>query len=244
MATITLENLAVSIRHKKLFSNINLSFKPGEIWGILGPNGAGKTTLLHTIAGLLPIQSGKIFLNNKSLKLYKPRERAKKMGLLLQENEFPFPSTVLETVMLGRYPYQIHWFRETESDKKIAMQALSTVGIAHLAQRSVIQLSGGEKRRLEIATLLTQDPDILLLDEPTNHLDMQQQSLILSLLKKTSRNKKKTVIMVLHDIHAIKKFCDHVLLLGFNNLNTAGKTTDVLTEQNIKKCFPELIINI
>jgi len=243
MTTLTTEKLSVAIRDTILFSEINLSFNQGEIWGILGPNGAGKTTFLHTIAGLYPIHTGGIFLNDQLITDLKPRERAKKIGLLLQENESPFPCSVLETAMIGRYPYQKNWFCETKEDKALAMQALEIVGIKSLAHRSVLQLSGGEKRRLEIATLLTQDSNILLLDEPTNHLDMQQQLSILSLLKKISRQKKKTVIMVLHDIHAIKKFCDHVLLLGFNNLNKAGKTEDILTEKNIKKFFPEMINN-
>jgi iron complex transport system ATP-binding protein len=244
MTTLATKNLTVSIADNVLLREFNITFLPGEIWGILGPNGAGKTTFLHTLAGLHEPTTGKVSLNDTDIQKIKPKMRAQKIGLLLQDTEFLFPSTVLETAMMGRYPYSKHWFYTPNDDIKITKQSLAHTQLTSFEQRSITTLSGGEKRRLALATLLTQDPDIYLLDEPTNHLDIQQKVKALSLLRDLAKQKNKTVIMILHDLHLIRMFCDNLILMGTNGKNIFGPCADLLDDKILGQFFPEEVLEI
>ncbi|MFH1334020.1 MAG: ABC transporter ATP-binding protein, partial [Pseudomonadota bacterium] len=187
MNAFHIDQISLSMQEIPLIQQLSFTCQPGEIWGILGPNGIGKTTLLHVLAGLKKPTSGRVFIAGKNILHMRPKERAQKIGLLPQQIYFPFPSTVLETAMTGRYPYSSNWFSENPEDIKIATQALELVGLHHLKQRPVSQLSGGEQRRLTLATLFAQNPDIYLLDEPTTYLDLQQRMHVLSILKKLAK---------------------------------------------------------
>lgn len=232
---LTLESLTVSIGGKSVCRQLSMSFRPGEFWGIMGINGAGKSTLLQCLTGLRKADSGKVLLDNTPLAAYKPIERAQKMGLMLQEYEYNFPCTVMEAVLIGRHPFvrSLQW--ENNEDKNLARQALQKVKLDSFSERSITTLSGGEKRRLNLATLLTQNPDYFLLDEPVNHLDIKAQLDILSLLQ----DKFKTGhcgIMVIHDPNLAWRYCDHILLLD-NGQCISGKTEDILNTENLSRLY-------
>ena len=110
MTTLAIQDLTITIEERTLVDRLSVEFHENQVWGMLGSNGAGKTTLLHTIAGLRKNQTGTIQLNNKDIFQINAKRRAKKIGLLQQDGEFSFPSTVLETALIGRYPHQKNWF--------------------------------------------------------------------------------------------------------------------------------------
>jgi len=236
-------NLTITIGKQKVVDQFNLAFKPGEVWGILGANGVGKTTLLHTLAGLRAPDNGKVLLDEVNLKKINIKKRAQKIGLLAQDTEFSFPSTVFETAMIGRYPYSKNWFGELCEDIELTNRALALTHLTDFIHRSVITLSGGEKRRLALATLLTQEPDIYLLDEPTNHLDLPQKIRTLSLLRKKAHEQHKTVIMVLHDIHLLRAFCDKVIVMDFDGQCDYGDCAEMLSTEHLSQIFPTEILN-
>lgn len=237
MTILTVEQLSIGIEQKIFIRNLSLQFRPSEIWGIFGPNGAGKTTFLHTIAGLLKPETGQLRLNDEALHHLKPKLRAQKIGILFQEIDFPFPSTVLDSVLIGRYPYQKNSFYYSQEDKQIAYTALNDVGLTDFIDRNVQTLSGGEKRRLALATLLTQDPDILLLDEPTNHLDIEHRIELMEILKRLSKEKNKTIIMILHSLAELQQHCDNIIVMNYLNELRFGKTSEVMNE--LKQQKPE-----
>ncbi len=234
---LTTNDLAVSIAGKRVCRGLNLAIERGQCWGILGRNGIGKTTLLHTLAGLHAPDAGAIHLEEQPLNHLPRRHIAQSIGVLFQHSEDPFPSTVLETALIGRHPYLKAWDWESEEDRTLARQALAAVRMDGMAFRQTGTLSGGERQRLAIATLLTQDPQLLLLDEPANHLDLHHQITLLDLLVRQTRERGKALLMIGHDLNLTARYCDHVLMLFGDGETMQGKLSQILTEENLTRLY-------
>lgn len=230
-------NLTIQIADTHVCNNLNLCIEPGQIWAVLGRNGIGKTTLLHTLAGLRQPVSGEIFFSSNNIQNMSRKQIAQKLGLLLQHHEDAFPSSILETVLIGRHPYISNWQWESQKDHDLAMHALQQVDLHNMAERQINQLSGGERQRVAIATLLTQNPEILLLDEPNSHLDINYQISLLDHICQHVRQHNHTVIMSLHDINLAARFCDHVLLLSGDGNSQHGLTDEILNEELLQKTY-------
>lgn len=236
MTQLTASGLDIRQGGRTLCQGLELTLTPGQCWAILGGNGSGKTTLLHTLSGLLPSSDGVIELDHHPL-LSLPRRRiAQQLGLLLQESHDPFPTTVLETVLSGRHPHLGRWQGEGDDDHAIAQEALSMMELTGMEQRMVQTLSGGERRRLAIATLLTQAPQLLLLDEPLNHLDLHHQQQLLVQLRQLAAGGR-TVLMVLHDPNQALRYCDQVLLLYGDGQWESGACEELLTVERLSRLY-------
>jgi len=235
MSLLNCEDLTVKIADTQVCVDLTLTMNAGENWAILGMNGCGKTTLLHTLAGLLPAQSGEIELNNTSLNNLSRHEIAQQLSLLLQHQEDHFPGTVLESVLIGRHPHIQSWQWESEEDHKIALDALTVLGLTNFSERSILTLSGGERQRVALATLLVQQTHIRLLDEPVNHLDIHHQHEVMKLL--TTDNNQTANVFVLHDVNLATRYCDHALLIYADGKTRQGVCAEVLTEQNLSELY-------
>lgn len=212
MTALAAHNLIVDIPGRPAGAALNLTFEPGQVWGVLGPNGAGKSTLLHTLAGLHAPRAGDITLGGEPLRSQSRRQIARRLGLLFQERHDGFPATVLETALIGRHPHLSPWQTESAEDVARATDALATLGLLPLRDRLVSRLSGGERQRVALATLVTQAPSVWLADEPANHLDLHHQVGVMRLLTGQAQMGS-TVIMSLHDLNLAARWCDHILLL-------------------------------
>ena len=235
MSLISCDALSVKIADKTICEGLMLSINAGENWAILGMNGCGKTTLLHHIAGLSLAQSGNISINKTSLNELSRKKIAQQLSLLLQHQEDHFPGTVLESVLIGRHPHLKSWQWESEYDKNLALETLSSVGLTDFYERSILTLSGGERQRVALATLLVQQTKIRLLDEPVNHLDIHQQHEVMKLL--TSNNENIANVFVLHDVNLATRYCDNALLIYDNGTTRQGVCSDVLTENNLSELY-------
>lgn len=228
--------LTVEVAGRTLVRDLELAIAGGAVTAILGCNGAGKTLTLNTLAGLRAPAHGSVTLDGALLANWPRRALARKLGLLTQTTEDPFPSTVLDSVLVGRHPHIDFWRWESDADRAIARAALAAVTLEDLAERDVDTLSGGERRRVALATLLAQDPDVFLLDEPINHLDPHHQLDVLKLLRENA-HAGRTVVMSLHDAGLAARFSDHALLLFGNGEWLSGPTAEVLTPETMTKLY-------
>lgn len=248
MSCLQTRGLSVSIAGRAICAGLTLDVQAGQCWGLLGGNGAGKTTLLHTLAGLRRPAAGTVLLHGDELDQLSRLQVAQRLGLLLQDAADPFPATVLETALLGRHPYMKPWQWEGDAERALAQQALEDVELGHYGGRMIDTLSGGERRRLAIATLLTQQPSILLLDEPTNHLDPYYQIKLLDLLTERVRlqddGQQGALLMALHDINLAARFCSHLVLLLPDGEVQAGPCVELLDTALLARVYGYPMVRI
>ncbi|OSM01968.1 ABC transporter ATP-binding protein [Magnetofaba australis] len=218
--------------------NLTWEVLPGERWAILGRNGVGKSTLLHALAGLRPLNAGSVALQGRELANWPRRLLAQRLGVLFQQSESAFPATVLETALAGRHPHLGLWAWEGQEDYALARRALEAVGLAAMESRDARTLSGGERRRLEIAAVLTQNPPWLLLDEPANHLDLRYQIRILEQLSGcVDESRSGGLAMVLHDVNLALRVCNRFLLLFGDGQWRAGDAAATLSAQTLSQLY-------
>jgi iron complex transport system ATP-binding protein len=229
--------LDVAIAGRTLCRDLNLRIEPGQCWGILGRNGAGKTTLLHTLAGLRTAERGQIRLKGNDIAQLSRQHIAQSLGLVPQDSHDAFPCTVLETALIGRHPHLGQWAAESPDDFRRAQSALQTVGLRGLETRRIDTLSGGERRRLALATILVQEPDLFLLDEPTNHLDLHHQITLLTHFWNLVKSEQRAVLMSLHDVNLALRFCDHLILLFDNGATIAGPGRECVSKQLLEELY-------
>jgi iron complex transport system ATP-binding protein len=235
---LSVQHVSGGYTDESVIKNISFEVQTGEMFGILGPNGSGKTTLLKMISGILPISEGDIFIKGKRLLEYNTKQLAQIIAVLSQHSSQSFSYTVKETVSLGRYAHQTGWFQTWgENDERIVQRVMKQTGVAALQNKSIQELSGGEKQRVFLAQALAQEPEILLLDEPTNHLDLSYQKELLDLLKNWTTETGLTVLSIFHDLNLAGLYCDRLLLLENGTININHIPNEVLREERIRDVY-------
>jgi iron complex transport system ATP-binding protein len=230
------EQISVSVPGRLLVNKLDLTLRRGELVAVLGQNGAGKSLTLMTLAGLRPPDTGEVSLLGADMRHMRRQATAQHLALLPQVVDDIFPATVIDTVLIGRHPHIDRFRWESAHDHAIANDALSSMGLAGLPSRDILTLSGGERRRVAIAQVLTQTPDVYLLDEPTNHLDPQHQLDTLRVFRRAA-DAGAGVIASFHDVNLAVRFADRCLLLFGDGRWRLGKSEDILTEPTLSELF-------
>jgi iron complex transport system ATP-binding protein len=177
-----------------------------------------------------------VLLSGRTRAAHSRRELGRRVGLLPQSSEDLFPGSVLETVLTGRHPHIDFWGWEGPEDRAMAHACLSAVGLVELSDREVATLSGGERRRLAIATLLAQDPRACLLDEPLDQLDPQHQVEVLALLRALAA-RGRAVAFTVHDPGVAARHADDALLLHGDGRWKLGPVDEVLDAQALSELY-------
>jgi len=234
--SIHCHDLTVSVPGRTLIDALSITVTGGEFLAILGPNGVGKSLALHTLAGIRPAQATLLELNGNRMSEMSRQQIALSLALLPQYTEDIFPATVIDTVMIGRHPHIGRFKLESNDDRTIARQALAQVNLGDFVSRDVLTLSGGERRRLAVAQILTQSPGVYLLDEPTNHLDPQHQLDVLKIFRRRA-NDGDAILASLHDVNLASRFADRCLLLFGDGRWELGDSGDVLTAERLSELY-------
>jgi iron complex transport system ATP-binding protein len=242
-AGLVTRSLGIAAGTRQLVAELSVEFRAGEITAVLGRNGSGKTLTLHTLAGLRRAQQGVVQLDGTPLDQLGRRKIARRLGVLMQDLEESFTTTALESVLIGRHPHLTAWQWESAEDERLARDALKSVQMEEFAARSTDGLSGGERRRVAIAAILAQAPQIFLLDEPTNHLDPHHQIAVLELFR-AQANAGCTVVATLHDPTLAARFADRVILLFGDGRWIEGSTRETLTTAALSELYLTAMIEI
>lgn len=208
---------------------------------IVGPNGSGKSTLLRVAAGILPPMEGLVYLDDFPLRSMPRRRIAKRISFLPQESAplFDYPAEMV--VRMGRYAYVNGWGALSAEDAAAVDHALRAVAVDALRKRLLSRLSGGERRRVLIASVLAQEPDVLLLDEPTASLDIHHAAAVMRLLSGFGTGGP-SVVLVTHDINMAALFGDRILLLAEGRICADGTPSDVVRADVMKQVYGEDVL--
>ena len=232
-----LEEVGFGYRELPVLSGLNLELARGRCYGVLGPNGSGKTTLLDLLCGLLTPDSGRITLAGRALSSWHRGELARKVALVPQEFTVRFGFTVREVVEMGRHPWLGRFSSPGKRDYELVDQVMDELGIGGLAERSVTELSGGEKQRVAVARALAQEAEVLLLDEATSNLDIYHSLSILGILRSRVREGGLTIIAALHDLNLAGFFCEQMIFLQKGQLRYMGAVNEVLRPEVIAEVY-------
>ena len=213
---------------------VNLAIPAGRITAVVGPNGAGKSTLLRAFAGLVTPVSGEITLDGRPLAVFDSPERARALAYLPQERAVHWPLAARAVVALGRLPHRD--VETAEAGAAAVNDALAAMDISDLAERPVVELSGGERARVLVARALAQQTPLLLADEPTAGLDPAHALALFELFTRLAAEGR-TVVVALHDLSLAARFAHHVVLLAEGGIAAMGPPADVLTPRHLQPAF-------
>jgi iron complex transport system ATP-binding protein len=231
------QNVSFAYHERLVLDQVSLSLKAGEFLGFLGPNGSGKSTFLKNLLGFLKPSQGRIVFSGTGL-VPTRAERSKRLAFVPQNSRPPASLSVRDVILMGRLPHiRDRWAGYGKEDKEKVEETLQALGIAGMAERDVLSLSGGEMQKVIIGRCLAQEGDILLLDEATSGLDLNHSIEIMELMRKKTGQEGKTIVAVLHDLNLASQYCDRIVLLKNGRLRYQGRPGDILTEEVVEEIY-------
>ena len=220
-----------------VLNHVTLHVERGALVGILGPNGSGKSTLVRLMAGTLTPASGSVTLDDMPLGRIARRTLAQRIAVVPQETRLTFDYSVLDMVLMGRYPHMGAFELEGPNEIRVAREALAATDTQDLEGRPFASLSGGEKQRVILASALAQSAELLLLDEPTAALDLGYQMEVVAILRQLNRERGITMVLTAHDLNFAAGVCRDLVLLKEGKVIAAGPTIEVLTPAAIRALY-------
>ncbi len=230
--TVSVKNLHVSYHGKEVVSNVSFEFKTHRLIGVIGPNGAGKSTLMKAALGLIPRDKGEVTFNGESVERIRTN-----IAYVPQRTDidWDFPITVIDAVLIGRYPKLGLFRRPKKADKEFAYKCLEQVDMEEFASRQIAELSGGQQQRVFLARALAQEAEYFFLDEPFVGIDVESEETIITILKNL-RDQGKTVFVIHHDLTKVSSYFDDLILIN-KELIGAGPVQEVIKPEVMTKAY-------
>jgi iron complex transport system ATP-binding protein len=241
MGGVMLEAAALCFRYsgagEDTIRDVSVAAGTGELLGIVGPNGSGKTTLVRLLLGVLKPTSGTATVHGRPAHEWPRSEMARIVAVVAQREEPLFPIRVRQAVLLGRYPHMGALGAVRAEDRQVVAAALERCDVAHLADRWVATLSGGEWQRVRIARAVAQAPGALVLDEATANLDVRHEMETLELVAQLVRENALAGVVVTHHVNLAARFVDRITVLDRGEARATGAPREVLTRETLEAVF-------
>ncbi len=218
---------------KTVLKGIDIEVGKGEIVALVGPNGSGKTTLLKCLADFQQPEKGTVTIEEKDIADYTLNEKARKLGYVPQIENLTFPSTVFDTILMGRKPY-ISW-NPSKEDKRIVSDVMDKLDLKDLAMRDINELSGGQRQKVFVARALAQRPNVLLLDEPTSDLDLKHRLEVLNIIREQTERGISSIIAI-HDLNMAVRYSDRIVMLKDGKVHASGGK-EIVKPENIEEVY-------
>ena len=235
MIKLAINGLTFSYNSVPILDDICMEVAPAKLLSVVGPNGTGKSTLLKCVDRVLKPQQGNILLDRKDIMKMDQMEIAKQVGYVQQNVKRSFPTTVFDTVIMGRRPHQ--GWQTRDEDHEIVWEILELLDIDQFALKYFNELSGGQQQRVLIARALAQEASVLLLDEPTSNLDIKRQLEVMDIIQDLVRTKRITAMVAIHDLNLASRYSDRMIMMKNGRIIVAGDPRDVLTAENIEAIY-------
>lgn len=233
---LALRGVGVQLGGRTILDRVDLEVRAGEVLGLVGRNGAGKTTVVRVSSGVWTPGLGEVAVSGRPVGSWRRRELARRVAVVPQQTAVPFPFRVADVVLMGRTPHLGPLQLEGRADVERARAALERLDILELAERSVLELSGGERQLVLVARALCQDPELLLLDEPTAFLDLEHRLRVLGLVRELAAGGR-GALLVSHDLGLAPRFCDRMAVLAGGRVLAEGRPDQVLEAAVLRAGF-------
>ncbi len=240
-AVIEINNLSTGYQSRQgdtiVTSNIDTNLNVGELVCLIGPNGAGKSTLMRTVAGAQKAITGSVTLAGRDIREYRPRELARKLSLVLTDRVFAGMLSAYEVIALGRFPYTNWTGKLSKEDHRIIQESIHMAGAEDLVNRTLSELSDGERQKIMIARAFAQEPDVMIMDEVTAFLDLPRRVEIVKLLKRMAHESGKSILLSTHDMDLALRGADRIWLLPKGEGMLTGSPEDLVLNGSFEDAF-------
>lgn len=219
-------------------AGVGFAASRGRLTAVVGPNGSGKSTLVRALLGRVPLTSGTVLLDDRSIAGASRGDVAKRVAVVTQREELAFPLTIDDYVALGRFPHLGGWRGVRAVDREAVARAMARAGVDALARdgRKLQELSGGEWQRVRLARALAQGGEALVLDEPTTFLDVAHEMAVFELLHELTAEGQ-TVLLVSHQLNLVARFADEIVLLHQGRIAASGTPDDVMRASVLERVY-------
>ena len=232
---IELKNLSAGYGRESVLRDVSMELAPGKVTALLGPNGCGKSTLLKTILGLQPRLGGEILVDGTPSGQITPRQLAQKVTYLPQSRNTPNISA-RRMVLHGRFPYLSYPRRYGREDYEMVEKALQWADAGGIADRSMGELSGGQRQKVYLAMALAQDTGTILMDEPTTFLDVAHQLEVMATARRLA-GEGRAVLMALHDLCLALRWADEIAVAADGGLPFRGTAEEAFESGILDQTF-------
>lgn len=233
---LSIKGLSMEFDGFHALEDVSFDLGAGKLVGLIGPNGCGKSTMMRCISRIYEPTAGTISVAGRDVLHMKSAEVAKLVATVPAELGSTFNMTVMDMVVLGRYPFVDRLWWETPEDERITREALRTFGLDGIRRRQLSLCSSGERQRALIAKAYVQEPRLMLVDEPTAHLDMKYKLQVMEYLRRMARSDM-TVLVAEHDISLMARYCDTCIIMKKGRIVTIGDPKEVITEDLIRDVY-------
>lgn len=233
---IEVNNLTFAYKNNLVLDEISFQCPEGALIAVLGPNGAGKSTLFKCLLGFLKNYKGKITIHGEDIRKLNRKRMASYVAYIPQSEAVLFNYTALDTVLMGTTGMLSPLSAPGPEQKAMALEAMDYLGITHLADRGINELSGGEQQMILLARAMAQQAKILIMDEPTANLDYGNQQLVLNCVKRMAKNGY-TILLSTHNPEHALQYATHVLAIKDQRILSEGRADEKLNEQLIQEIY-------